>query len=164
MMIVCELFIGDSKRIANIQHDVYYPSCRRILNLAISKHREAELVIGERSELSKHRDAIESYDHRTLQWLHDCIAGAFRMDYCLKGDLFSHSDLDVNDEAVIKNLWFDFLENELERIAQAYRCLPRLILKSVIFANPNPEGIKAENEIYEITRELYPDLHWFQER
>lgn len=163
-MIVCELFFLDSMRIANIQHDVYYPSCRRILNLAITKHRDAELIIGERSALSDYRDAIEEYDHRTLQWFHDCIAGAFRLDYCFNGDLFRYLDLDLNDEAVIKELWFSFLDKELERLMRCHLYLPRLILKSVIFAYPDPIGIKANDEIYELTRTLYSDLRWFQER
>ncbi len=72
-MIVSDYFHGDSIRIGMIQHDCYGEALRIIVDFASAKHREAEAVVNVRTELSDLRDELNSFDHRTLQWLHDCM-------------------------------------------------------------------------------------------
>ncbi|MGP9599290.1 hypothetical protein ACT3R9_06350 [Psychrobacter sp. AOP42-A1-21] len=161
-MIVGTEFQGDSIRIGMIQHDCYGEALRIIIDFAIDKHRHAERVVDVRTELSDLRDELNSFDHRTLQWLHDRMAVAFRMDYYLNADLFAHAAQNSHTPAEINNLWFDFLRRELERVFAEYLQLPRLILTAALYPNPDKKGIAAEDEIYDLTRQLYPDLKRFQ--
>ena len=118
-MIVGTKFQGDSTRIAKIQHDGYGKALRIIVNFASAKHREAERVVAFRPELSDLRDELDSFDHRTLQWLHDRMAASFRMEYCLNADLFTYVIPDPHTPAEITTFWFEFLRKELERVFAA---------------------------------------------
>jgi len=163
-MIVSTKFQGDSTRIGWIQHDSYGEALHIIIDFASDKHLEAETVIDIRTELSDLRDElrVKGFDHRTLQWLHDSMAAAFRMDYCLNADLFTHATANPHAPPEIINLWFDFLRKELERVFTHHLELPRLILTVASYPNPNPKGSDAEDEIYDLTRQLYPNLKHFQ--
>ncbi len=163
-MIVGTEFQGDSIRIGMIQHDCYREALRIIIDFASTKHREAEAVVNIRTELSGLRDELNSFDHRTLQWLHDCMAAAFRMEYCLNADLFTYKIPDPHTPEETVALWLEFLRKELERVFAGYLQLPRLILTAALYPNPDKKGIAAEDEIYDLTRQLYPDLKRFQSR
>lgn len=157
-MIVGTKFQGDSTRIASIQHEVYGEALRIIIDFATNKHRKAEQVVDIRTELSDLRDGLDSFDHRTLQWLHDSMAAAFRMDYCLNADLFAHAAQNSHTPAEINNLWFDFLRRELARVFANHLELPRLILTVAAYPNPDQKGSDGEDELYRLTKILYPEL------
>ena len=141
-----------------IQHDCYGKALRIIIDFAIDKHRYAERVVAVRTELSELRDELRGFDHRTVQWLHDCMAAAFRMEYCLNADLFTYTILDPHTPEEITTFWFEFLRKELERVFAEYLQLPRLILTAALYPNPDKKGKDAEDEIYRLTKILYPDL------
>lgn len=108
-MIVGTKFQGDSTRIAKIQHDCYGEALRVIFNFSVQKHREAERVVAVRTELSDLRDEPSSFnDHRPLQWLHDRMAAAFRMEYCLNADLFTYVIPDPHTPAEITTFGLTF--------------------------------------------------------
>ena len=157
-MIVGTEFQGDSIRIGMIQHDSYGEALRIIIDFAIDKHRHAERVVDVRTELSDLRDELNSFDHRTLQWLHDRMAAAFRMEYCLNADLFTYSTPDPHTPAQTVSFWLEFLRKELARVFSHHLELPRLILTAAAYPNPDKRGMKAEDEIYELTRRLYPEM------
>ena len=157
-MIVSDYFHGDSIRIGMIQHDCYGEALRIIVDFASAKHREAEAVVNVRTELSDLRDELNSFDHRTLQWLHDCMAAAFRMEYCLNADLLTYSTPDPHTPAQTLSFWLEFLRKELARVFSHHLELPRLILTAAAYPNPDKRGMKAEDEIYELTRRLYPEM------
>ena len=161
-MIVGNYFHGDSTRIGLIQHNCYGEALHIIVNFASAKHRKAERIVAVRTELSDLRDELVSFDHRTLQWLHDRMAASFRMEYCLNADLFTYVIPDPHTPAEITTFWFEFLRKELERVFAEYFQLPRLILTAAIYPNPDKKGMAAEDEIYDLTRRLYPDLKHFQ--
>jgi hypothetical protein len=161
-MIVGDYFHGDSDRIGWIQHDSYREALRIIIDFAIDKHRHAERVVAVRTELSDLRDELISFDHRALQWLHDCMAAAFRMEYCLNADLFTYAIPEPHTPEEITTFWFEFLMKELERVFAEYLQFPRLVLTAAIYSNPDKKGMDAEDKIYELTRELYPELKHFQ--
>lgn len=161
-MIVSDYFHGDSDRIGWIQHDGYGKALRIIVNFAIDKHRHAERVVDVRTELSDLRDELRGFDHRTLQWLHDCMAAAFRMEYCLNADFLIYKIPDPHTPEETVALWLEFLRKELEKVFAEYWQLPRLILTAALYPNPDKKGMAAEDEIYELTRRLYPDLKRFQ--
>jgi len=157
-MIVGNYFHGDSTRIGLIQHNCYGEALHIIVNFASAKHRKAERIVAVRTELSDLRDELISFDHRTLQWLHDRMAASFRMEYCLNADLFTYVIPDPHTPAEITTFWFEFLRKELERVFAEYLQLPRLILTAALYPNPDKKGMAAEDEIYELTQFLYPDL------
>ncbi len=157
-MIVSDYFHGDSTRIGWIQHDCYGEALHIIVNFAIDKHRHAERVIDVRTELSGLRDDLRGFDHRTLQWLHDCMAAAFRMEYCLNTDFLIYKIPDPHTPEETVTLWLEFLRKELERVFAEYFQFPRLILTAAVYSNPDEKGMAAEDEIYELTQFLYPDL------
>ncbi|WP_367110083.1 hypothetical protein [uncultured Psychrobacter sp.] len=157
-MIVGNYFHGDSTRIGLIQHNCYGEALHIIVNFASAKHRKAERIVAVRTELSDLRDELVSFDHRTLQWLHDRMAASFRMEYCLNADLFTYVIPDPHTPAEITTFWFEFLRKEMERVFAEYLQLPRLILTAALYPNPDKKGIAAEDEIYELTQFLYPEL------
>ena len=157
-MIVGNYFHGDSTRIGLIQHNCYGEALHIIVNFASAKHRKAERIVAVRTELSDLRDELVSFDHRTLQWLHDRMAASFRMEYCLNADLFTYVIPDPHTPAEITTFWFEFLRKELERVFAEYLQLPRLILTAALYPNPDKKGMTAEDEIYELTQFLYPEL------
>lgn len=161
-MIVGSYFHGDSIRIGLIQHDSYGKALRIIIDFAIDKHRHAERVVAVRTEFSDLRDELRGFDHRTLQWLHDCMAAAFRVEYCLNADLFTYATIDPHTPSEIITFWFDFLRKELERVFAQYLQLPRLVLIAAIYSNPDQKVKDAEDEIYNLTKQLYPNLKHFQ--
>lgn len=161
-MIVGSYFHGDSTRIGLIQHGCYGEALHIIVNFARAKHRHAERVVDVRTELSDLRDEMRVFDHRTLQWLHDCMAAAFRMEYCLNADLFTHAKMEPHTPSEINTFWFEFLKKELERVFKQYLQFPRLILTAALYPNPDQKGKDAEGKIYELTRQLYPELKRFQ--
>ena len=161
-MIVSDYFHGDSDRIGWIQHDSYGKALRIIIDFAIDKHRHAERVVAVRTEFSDLRDGLRGFDHRALQWLHDCMAAAFRMEYCLNADLFTYKIPDLHAPEETVTFWLEFLRKELERVFAEYSQFPRLILTAAIYSNPDKKGMDAEDKIYELTRELYPYLKRFQ--
>ena len=161
-MIVSDYFHGDSDRIGWIQHDSYGKALRIIIDFSIDKHRHAERVIDVCTELSGLRDELRGFDHRTLQWLHDCMAAAFRMEYCLNADFLIYKIPDPHTPEETVALWLEFLRKELEKVFAEYWQLPRLILTAALYPNPDKKGMAAEDEIYELTRRLYPDLKRFQ--
>ena len=157
-MIVGSYFYGDSTRIGLIQHDCYGKALRIIVNFAIDKHRHAERVVAVRTELSDLRDELRGFDHRTLQWLHDYMAAAFRMEYCLNADFLIYKIPDPHTPEETVALWLEFLRKELEKVFAEYWQLPRLILTAALYPNPDKKGMAAEDEIYELTQFLYPEL------
>ena len=135
-----------------------------IVNFASAKHRKAERVIDVRTELSDLRDELRGFDHRTLQWLHDSMAAAFRMEYCLNADFFTYKIPDPHTLEDTVTFWLEFLRKELERVFAEYLQLPRLILTADLYPNPDQKGKDAEDKLYEMTMQLYPDLKHFQSK
>ncbi|WP_180127349.1 MULTISPECIES: hypothetical protein [unclassified Acinetobacter] len=157
-MIVGERFTGDSMRIAWIQHDVYGSSLSTIFDKAKEHYKRAKLVLDIETDLGKRLDNTNKFDHRTLQWFHDAIAGKFRFIYCTQGDLFASETENSSQESDIILTWQRFLIKELERLFLQHVELPRQICTAAIFANPNPRGIAAEDYLYEFTLIEYRDL------
>lgn len=163
-MIVGSYFHGDSTRIGLIQHGCYGETLHIIVNFASAKHRKAERVIDVRTELSDLRDELRGFDHRTLQWLHDSMAAVFRMEYCLNADFFTYKIPDPHTLEETVTFWLEFLRKELERVFAEYLQLPRLILTAYLYPNPDQKGKDAEDKLYEMTMQLYPDLKHFQSK
>ena len=87
------------------------------------------------------------------------IAGQFRFNYCLKADFFEDQSTDWKDTNQVMSRWETFLNEELSRLFLRWYDLPRYIGTSAFFANPDPVGMAAEEEIYQITLAEYSNLN-----
>lgn len=155
-MIVGEMFFLDSIRIAWIQHDVYGSALAKLFTKARVEYQRAESVVGVNSELGVSFN-IQLSDHRTLQWLHDTIAGRFRFMYCIEGDLFDDRPPAGRDESHIVALWDQFLDQELDRLFKKWLELPRNIGVAACFPSPDPRGNAAEDWLFDMTMLEYAD-------
>lgn len=90
------------------------------------------------------------------------MAAAFRKKYCLNTDLFTYTVPDPYTPKATVIFWVEFLRKELERVFAEYLQLPRFLLTVALYPNLNQQGKDAEDEIYDLTRRLYPDLKRFQ--
>ena len=90
------------------------------------------------------------------------MAASFRIEYFLNADFLIYKIPDPHTPVETVTLWLEFLNKELERVFTEYLQLPRLILTAAIYPNPDKKGMAAEDEIYDLTRRLYPDLKHFQ--
>jgi len=157
-VIVGESFEGDSVRVGLIQHDMYGELLWIIVKYAEQTYQQAECVLGIRTEIGRHLP-VDSFDHRTLQYIHDWIAAQFRFDYCKNADLFEfarHSD--KNETERVQVCWREFLRAETQRLLGKYPSLAHNILIAVLFPNPKTEGMEAEEQLCALIREAYPEF------
>ena len=159
-MIIGVSFDGDIfEDVKQIQHDLYGQGLERIYRSAKVRYRQSERILQQDTELGR-QHPMSSFDHRTLQWLHDQVAAFFRYSY---GDRL-HPELpgineDLSREASIPRLWLSFLDEELERLFEDYPDLVRLVLEATAYPNPDPVGCEAEDNIFCFLRQRYSVLN-----
>jgi len=152
-MIVGSNFPSDSERLAMLQHDVYGKSIALIVAQSQEQYRKAEAILGIRTELGK-RLPVDSFDHRTVQYVHDQIAAQFRYLYINKPRLFATHEADEETKLFLKE-WNDYLLRELQTIGDSLPQFYRLICVTVVFPNPDNKGIEAERALSEIVSARY---------
>lgn len=160
-MILGEMFPSDSIKLAEIQFEAYGSSLWTIFKSARDKYLWAESILGIRTELGEKIKLIDKIDHRTLQWLHDAIAGKFRLNFLSnKLDLFDNSRINTNIDVEIDFLiqWQNFLSTELDNIFLEDPKLVKNICIAVAFKNPDKLGCQAEHNIYRFTLLRYESL------
>jgi len=156
---VGEYFRGDSRRVANMQHDAYGEVLAEMFRAALSTYRSAVRVVGIQTQLATDMN-IDGFDHRTLQSFHDMIAAQFRMecwDKCLP-QIPKLLDRLTDEERILK-LWRGYCRDEMDRLFQANPEIPRLILTAAVYPNPDTRGIEAEDMLALAIRNVYPELH-----
>lgn len=154
------MFPEDSMQIANMQYDVYGKSLILIIEEARRRYLHAEQVIGGlETEIGRFYKHETKFDHRTLQGLHDAIAGQFRLNFCLKSDLFDYHLEWSSDEAQMIMIWNQFLREEIERLHLIWTCLPERIGTAIYFSNPDKRGMEAEEYLHNLTLFEYQDLN-----
>lgn len=151
-MIVGSNFPSDSERLAMLQHDVYGKSIALIVAQSQEQYRKAEAILGIRTELGK-RLPVDSFDHRTVQYVHDQIAAQFRYLYINKPRLAEH-DADERPELFLKQ-WNDYLRRELQTVVDWRPDFYRLVCAAIVFPNPDEKGVEAEKALCEIMDEKY---------
>jgi hypothetical protein len=149
-MIIGKLFEGDRSDLAYMQHDVYSESLVVIMDAACSRLRAAQRVLNTEMELLD-RINHKSFDHRTIQYFHDAIAGQFRYEYCIEADLSS-----VSKEP--RSLWREFLGMEIERLLDHDPLLAKMLATAAFFPNPDSRGKLAEEYLCALAIEEYPNL------
>ncbi|QGG48049.1 hypothetical protein [Heliorestis convoluta] len=156
-MIPGEYFDEDNNWVIDIQHGVYSRVVVDMIWFARNAYRHAEQTIGVSTELGKNMYA-STFHYRGLQYFHDMIAARFRYKYaneiepCLPGLLD-----DFTDEERVLILWNEFYPDEVKRLFLRYPELPRLIVTAAVYNNPDRRGIEAEEWIYQIINDAYPE-------
>lgn len=80
-MIIGNAFDGDIfEDVKLCQHDLYGQVLERIYRSAVTWYKQAERILQQDTELGCEHP-MSSFDHRTLQELHDQIAAFFRYSY-----------------------------------------------------------------------------------
>ena len=155
-MLFGEMFSGDPMRIAHIQFDLYGKYVSLVFGTARKKYLRAEYILGIDTELGEKLKEATQFDHRTIQDLHDVIAGKFRFQWlALKNqqfDFFKEPEPVSEDASSIAYKWKIFLESELETIFNDAPDLIKQVCLATIYANPDKRGCEAEDRIYEYTQ------------
>jgi|APSaa5957512622_1039677.scaffolds.fasta_scaffold81921_2 hypothetical protein len=159
-MIVSDYFEDDSVKIGWIQHEVYYRVLADLYGTAKRKYFEIEYAGGKNTQLGKDLREESGFDHRTLQYFHDMIAAQFRMEYIKEcgGPLFYYTKDIPDEEEKVLTLWRRFYLKEIERLIELYLYLPRLMLTSATYPNPDKRGVEAEDELFYLLRNEYKEI------
>jgi hypothetical protein len=157
-MIICSAFPHDSRRIANIQHNLYHRALDFILGKARERYRDASAIVNVWPELWERVVTQNGIDHRTLQWFHDALAAQFRFKYVHEPDLFEDARYFTSEEQRIEKLWWFFMHDELDRLFDARPSAVRYVCTAAYYPNPDKAGIEAEEELYHLTLAEYPFL------
>lgn len=154
-----KLFPQDSKRIASIQHDCYDRGLAVIWNAARDRYTTAVQITGVETELYEHVLHMHGFDHRTIQWFHDALAGQFRYLYVHQPDLFESPDHPDRDEKELASRWMRFLQEEMTRLLDKWPLTARHLCEAACYPNPDKKGIQAEEELYQLTMTEFPFLN-----
>jgi hypothetical protein len=151
-MILSNQFEGDSKQVADAQHDVYYEA----LNIVVKNCNRFALFATRLLQTEKCNDwgLISQFDHRTLQFQHDLLATAwrYRSNAAQKILDLTGSELDIKQE------WLEWLANEV----QSWIERPEWVrLVQIILENQNtPLGQRTETLLSLKIMDYFPDVPW----
>lgn len=158
-MVLGKRFPNDSERLAELQASVYDKALSLILGLALHEYRRAKLILGVTTDIEP-CTLPSSFDHRTLQWIHDALAAQYRYNHIQDTDLFLPAKSQKESDADFIKGWLDhFIEHELRKIGESNLDMYRDICAAVFFPNPDLRGIEAEDRLYEITLKCFEPLH-----
>lgn len=156
-MIVTEVFLGDDEILAWVQHDMYGRTVGILIGVLEARYHRATL---QSPGLYRHLP-IKAFDHRPVQSLHDALAAGFRWTLLtlpsvnrmwtrgIDGAVPEDELFDFQQE------WWDFARQKLHHWCDRHPDLPRQALTALIFPNPSPAGIDAEEWIYNTVVEPY---------
>lgn len=151
-MILSNQFEGDSKQVADAQHDVYYEA----LNIVVKNCNRFALFATRLVQTENYNGwgLINQFDHRTLQFQHDLLATAwrYRSNAAQKILDLTGSDLDIRQE------WLEWLANEV----QSWLDRPEWVrLVQIILENQNtPLGQRTETLLSLKIMDYFPDVPW----
>jgi hypothetical protein len=149
-MIVSNYFEYDSTKIGWVQHDVYGYVIFDLFDIAKRIYHDGECVVGITTQLTRDSRDTRRFAHRTLQYFHDTIAAQFRYEYIFhkcEGPLFHTFDNSSEEKEIVLLLWKEYYPKELERLAERYPSITRLILTSATYPDPDRRGIEAVEDI-----------------
>ena len=158
-MIVSTYFKGDGScdsHVQWLQHDVYHEALGIITGTCQEQMRIAHALLEDWEW-----EFIESYDHRTMQDVHDVLAAVWRFRYEIEIRQFELPFERPNSkEPNFVGHWLRWLREEVESWTH-YPERIRLVVK--ILRNQNqPEGYQAETALYWNIIEACSDVPWKQ--
>lgn len=166
-MIIGESFLHDPKWVQNIQYKLYGYSINLIFVKAREKYFEAEKVLDLETALGNSARSIHSFDHRTLQYMHDSIAADFRYNNTdmfqqrIRGAFSNYSlygEFDPPDDVYIEIMWREYYSEKIDEMFRSFSYLPKLVLLATTFPNPDLRGCEAEDSIFTIVENLNSNI------
>ena len=153
-MIVGKHFEGDDSEVAWKQHEVYAKALSIIVSIC-NQHIECARSLLHSSE-NPEWGTIGTFDHRTLQFVHDLLAAAWRS----RNDFRQSSLLPDGNRSLeeVQPLWLEWLRNEVMK----WNSQPDLVRSvQMILANQNKGlGDEAEAQLCLDIIEKFSDVSW----
>jgi hypothetical protein len=138
------------------QFHLYGEMLLRLFSRARDRYLDAGRLVEVETELARRAKAMNTFDHRTLQGMHDLIAAWYRFSRDDGGQLrLGESPEDY--EKRLATEWRDFFEDEVARIVSLDE-FTRDILRATVFANTDP-GYAAEACVRERLKERYAAMY-----
>jgi len=148
-MILGSYFLGDDNVVVQrIQEDCCGDRLCDLWRGARDRYLAAERTLGIDTELGKAARTARSFDHRTLQCLHDLVAASFRCRHAerLQPDLPGLlSDLSYEERITVD--WIRYFAAECEALAEFYPDFPRLVLEATVYPSGDPRCTRAAKEL-----------------
>ena len=138
-MIIGRMIKDDDLEVAELQHDVYAEALGIIVFGCNAHANHARVLLDD----SDHPEwgTIERCDHRTIQYDHDMLAGAWRFQHDFRQAMFGfYRKRSLKDAPII---WLNWLREEVD----AWHAEPQLVRSvQLILTNQNkPRGYRAES-------------------
>lgn len=127
--------------------------------VARDRYVAAERTLGIDTELGRAARTARSFDHRTLQYLHDRIAASFRCRYAerLQPDLLGVLS-EVSYEERIRSEWIRYFAAECDALAESHHDFPKLVLEATVCPNLDQRRKQAEEALAGLVEDRYADL------
>lgn len=157
-MIIGERFDGDLLCVQDMQHSLYFQIIGIIVKKARTRYLAALNVIDIDTQLG--RDIINktTFDHRTIQYMHDVIAARFRFIYKEYSHQFTLPNIlgNLPFDALLECLWLDYYERFIDNLYENYPSFASIVLLATTYPNPNQLGIKAEEALCQLMKPYLP--------
>jgi len=148
-------FLGDSREVANAQHDVYDNALRIIVKKCNLLAWFAQNVV--QPENYQSWEAIVTFDHRTLQHQHDLLATVWRYH-----NQVSQMRLDCDeDKSGIQTRWLTWLSDEVDDWIERPEWV-RLV-QTILDNQNSPAGYRAETLLSLAIMDHFSSVPWKDE-
>ena len=146
-------FLGDTNQaLKDVQFRLYGEMLVRLYSRPRDRYLDASRLLQIDTDLATRLRSMDSFDHRTLQDIHDLVAAWFRFSQDDGGQL----RLGETDEAYLDRLaneWRAFFDEEIGRLTSDDEFV-RAVLVAAAFGNTD-RGYAAEAQLREILKERY---------
>jgi len=145
-------FWGDSREVANAQHNVYNDALKIIVKQCNRFVWFAQNVV--QPESYEKWEGIVSFDHRTLQYQHDLLATVWRYQ-----NQASQMRLDCDeDKSGIQSRWLKWLSSEVESWIERPEWV-RLV-QTILNNQNSPAGYRAETLLSLAIMDHFSTVPW----
>lgn len=138
----------DDERIFTVQHQCYFDMIGTIVNASVKQYLHAELILRHYGAMSIQVRQVESFDHRTVQDVHDLIAAWYRFKRRTERLFPLESDLSED--------WRRFFWRETEELCFSSDFVTG-VLDSTIHANTE-RGYAGEKRAKQVQRVRYQEM------
>ncbi len=140
----------------DVQFRLYPEMLLRLYSRPRDRYLDACRLVQAETELASRLRSMDSFDHRTLQDVHDLIAAWFRFSQDDGGQL-RLGETEETYRARLATEWRDFFEREITRLS-ADDEFARAVLTAAAFGNSD-RGYAAEDQLREVLKERYRTMN-----
>ncbi len=158
-MIICDRFEGDILFVQDIQHDLYWRHVSAIVGKARDVYLLALRVLDMETQLGFDAKEKMTFDHRTLQYMHDVIAARYRflnrerLNQCAIPGVLS----ELSDEGLFAGMWLKYYTCFIDWLHEARPEFVAKVLIATTYSNPDPRGKDAEDFLFDNMQFFLPE-------